>query len=71
MIAKGIIWFLAGLTIAILVWIVGYLMVKGLRYNNYVPYSVTNRVETSLPLNGEDQDMVFIINRKSGLKMFP
>ncbi len=63
-IAKGIIWFLAALTIAILAWIVGYLMVKGLRYNNHVPYEVTNEVETSLPLFNTDEEVIFIINRK-------
>ncbi len=63
-IAKGAIWFLAALTIAILVWIVGYLMVKGLRYSNDVPYEVTNRVERSLPLAGTEEEVVFIINHK-------
>jgi phosphate transport system permease protein len=63
-IAKGIIWFLAGLTIAILAWIIGYLMVKGLRYNNDVPYSVTNRVDMEIPLPRNDEGVVFIINHK-------
>ena len=63
-IAKGIIWFLAGLTIAILAWIVGYLMVKGLRYDNHPPYEVTGQVETAIPLEGTGDEVVFIINGK-------
>ncbi len=62
-VAKGIIWGLAALTIAILVWIVGYLMVKGLRYNNMTPYNVTPYVERVIDLDGTEDDLVFIINR--------
>jgi phosphate transport system permease protein len=68
-VAKGIIWFLAVLTIAILVWIIGYLMVKGLWYDNSVPYSVTNQVDTNIPILGSDGsefgDVVFIIHHKT------
>ena len=62
-IAKGAIWFLAALTIAILVWIVGYLMVRGLRYNNMTPYNVTPYVERQIELDNSSEDLVFIINR--------
>ena len=62
-IARGILWFLSGMTIAVLALIIGYLMVKGLRYNNTVPYDVTNRVDTQIPLGGDIEDAVFIINR--------
>jgi phosphate transport system permease protein len=70
-IAKGIIWFLAILTITILAWIVGYLMVKGFRYNNYVPYDVTPAVETELDLDGMDDNVVFIIHHKTRLEDIP
>ncbi len=64
LIAKSVIWFLAAMTIAILVWIIGYLMVKGFWYDNHVPYNVTNQVETAVNLAGSDEDAVFIINSK-------
>ncbi|MDC7235445.1 MAG: phosphate ABC transporter permease PstA [Spirochaetales bacterium] len=73
-IAKSLIWFLAVLTIAILAWIVGYLMVKGLRYNNNVPYDVTPYAETRLSLDafGEDvEDVVFIIHHKTRSEDIP
>ena len=62
-VAKVVIWLLAGLTIAILAWIIGYLMIKGLRYNNDVPYEVTTQVERELSLPDSDDSVVFIINR--------
>ncbi|MDA3959140.1 MAG: hypothetical protein PF479_20670, partial [Oceanispirochaeta sp.] len=71
-IAKGIIWFLAVMTIAILVWIIGYLMVKGLWYDNSVPYNVTNQVETQISLPAGpgtiNEDVVFIIHHKTRSK---
>ncbi|WP_230391394.1 MULTISPECIES: phosphate ABC transporter permease PstA [unclassified Oceanispirochaeta] len=70
-IAKGIIWFLAMLTIAVLAWIVGYLMVRGIRYNNHVPYGVTTSVETQLELPGMDDDVVFIIHYKTRSEDIP
>ncbi|OQY34074.1 MAG: phosphate ABC transporter, permease protein PstA [Spirochaetaceae bacterium 4572_59] len=63
-IAKGIICFFTAFTIAILVWIVGYLMVKGFRYNNDVSYDVTTQIEREIPLDNTDEDVVFIINSK-------
>lgn len=70
-IAKGIIWFLAILTIVILAWIVGYLLVKGFRYNNHVSYDVTNSVEAQLDLSGLDEDVVFIIHHKTRSRDIP
>jgi len=64
LIAKSIIWFLAALTIAILLWIIGYLMVKGFWYDNQVPYDVTTQVESSISLADSKEDVVFIINHK-------
>lgn len=69
--AKGIIWFLAILTIAILFWIVSYLMVKGFRYNNHVPYDVSNDVEYSIPMSNSDEDLVFIIHHKTRSEDIP
>ena len=63
-VAKAVIWFLAGLTIAILAWIIGYLMIKGLRYNNDVVYDVTNQVEREISLPDSDESVVFIINSR-------
>lgn len=68
MIAKGIIWFLAAMTIAILVWIIAYLMVKGFWYSNDVPYDVTAQVERSISLADSQEDVVFIINGKTRSK---
>jgi len=69
--AKGVIWFLAGLTIAILIWIIGYLMVRGFRYDNHVPYDVTPAVETSIPLDGTGGDVTFIIQHKTRSEDIP
>jgi len=70
-IAKGIIWFLAALTIAILVWIIGYLMVKGFWYDNQVPYNVTTQVEKAVSLADSSEDAVFIINRQTRSEDIP
>ncbi|WP_053228445.1 phosphate ABC transporter permease PstA [Spirochaeta cellobiosiphila] len=70
-IAKGIIWFLALLTIFILAWIIGYILVKGLRYNNQVSYSVTPYVERELALDGMNEDVVFIIQDKTRSQDIP
>lgn len=49
-IAKSVIWFFAGLTIAILAWIIGYIMIKGFYYDKRPWYDVTDVEELSVPM---------------------
>ncbi len=64
-IAKGIIWFFAGLTIAILVWIIGYIMVKGFYYDKRPWYDVTDVEELSIPMCPPlDCEFTIITHRK-------
>ena len=64
-IAKTIIWFFAGLTIAILFWIIGYIMVKGFYYDRSPWYDVTDVEEMRVPMcPPADCEFVIITHRK-------
>ncbi len=63
-IAKGIIWLFAGLTIAILFWIVGYILVKGFYYNKRPGYEVTYAEEEAVLCPDNRCEFVIITNRK-------
>lgn len=63
-IAKGIIWLFAGFTIAILFWIVGYILVKGFYYNKRPYYEVTSAAEESVHCTDNRCEFVIIINRR-------
>ncbi|WP_319476693.1 phosphate ABC transporter permease PstA [Marispirochaeta aestuarii] len=64
-IARGFVWLFAGLTIIILVWIVGYILFRGFYSRQYIPYDVLPIEETVIPLEGtDDQGLRIIVNRK-------
>jgi phosphate transport system permease protein len=63
--AKTIIWIFAGLTIAILIWIIGYIMFRGFYYDKAPPYPVTYAVEKEIPLcTPAECEFVIITHRK-------
>ncbi len=64
-IARGVIWSFAGLTIVILVWIVGYILYRGFYSRQYIPYEVLPIEETVLPVDAEgDAGLKVIVNKK-------
>ena len=64
-IARGVIWTFAGLTILILVWIVGYILFRGFYSRQQLPYDVLPIEETVLPLDSSDlPGLKVIVNKK-------
>ncbi|WP_319562378.1 phosphate ABC transporter permease PstA [Marispirochaeta sp.] len=64
-IARGFVWFFAGLTIIILVWIVGYILFRGFYSRKYIPYDVLPISEEVIPLDGENgKGLRIIVNKK-------
>jgi phosphate transport system permease protein len=64
-IARGFIWLFAGLTIIILVWIVGYILFRGFYSRQYIPYDVLPISEEVIPLEETDEKgMQIIVNKK-------
>lgn len=66
-IAKTIIRFFAGITIVILIMIVGYILIRGFRYNNEVAYDVTPDVQMSIELP-DNNEVIFIVRRNIRIK---
>ncbi|MFP4564463.1 MAG: phosphate ABC transporter permease PstA [Spirochaetia bacterium] len=63
--AKTVIWVFAGLTIAILVWIIGYIMFRGFYYDKAPAYPVTYGVEKEVPLSSSaESEFVIITHRR-------
>ncbi len=63
--AKAVIWVFAGLTIAILAWIIGYIMFRGFYYDKSPSYPVTYGVEEKIPLCPPSEcEFVIITHRK-------
>ena len=63
-IARTVIWTFAGLTIIILVWIVGYILYRGFYSRQYIPYDVLPVSEKVLPLEtGADDGLQVIVNK--------
>jgi len=63
-IAKSIIIIFAGLTIAVLVWIVGYILFRGFYYDKKPQYDVLNIKESSIFLDNDTEEIVFISNKE-------
>jgi phosphate transport system permease protein len=63
-IAKGAIYFFAGLTIVIAVWIVGYIFYKGFYYDTRPRYEVIDTAENSLFLEQGVEEAVFIRHKR-------
>jgi phosphate transport system permease protein len=66
-IARGVIWFFAGLTIVILVWILGFIFYRGFYSNNLVGYKFTDITQEKLVLK-DGSEVVFIANKKIRVK---
>ncbi len=62
---KGIIWAAVGLTMFILIFIIGYVLVRGFYYRHNVTYDVSDFQEERILVNpGEEQYVNIIINKK-------
>jgi phosphate transport system permease protein len=66
-IARGFIWGFAGLTIVILAWILGFLLIRGFYSNNLVGYQFTDMAENTLVLE-DGTEVIFIANDKIRVK---
>ncbi len=66
-IARGFIWGFAGLTIVILVWILGFILVKGFYSNNMVGYEFADISDDVVTLD-DGSEVIFIANDKVRIK---
>ena len=65
--ARGVIWGFAGLTIVILIWILGFILVKGFYSNNLVGYEFADIADDVLILE-DGSEVIFIANKKVRIK---
>jgi len=62
-IAKGIIWGFAILTIIILFWIIGFILLRGFYSDNLLRYDYAHYTENTIPLGG-NHEVIFIAHKK-------
>ncbi len=66
--ATVILWTAAGLTLAILIYILGFIIYKGFRSDNVIESGIINTAAAETPTDWYDGDSILIVNKKIRLK---